>query len=164
MRKILTIVLALLPSLAWGQAANLQQLPPNTAVGRLGVSPGPAQVIPFSDLANSLAPFLPANPGGGGGGGGGGSGAGDPGAVIPASFTRDAIKAAVDQVCAAGGGPVQLEKGTYVWPSGGDSSVIIGCNNFTLKGVPGTILQAPADGTFIEGLIEVWRPGTATSL
>lgn len=57
MRKLIAaLLLALVPSLAVAQGITPfpQTLPPNTAVGRLGVSSGPAQAIPFSVLGPLL--------------------------------------------------------------------------------------------------------------
>jgi hypothetical protein len=48
-------VLALAPSLAHAQSSSFpQMLPSNTVMGRLGVSAGPVETIPFLALANNL--------------------------------------------------------------------------------------------------------------
>lgn len=54
-RTVFAAALALLPAIA--QAQNpvvLQAMPPNTVVGRLGISPGPVQAIPFDALKKYL--------------------------------------------------------------------------------------------------------------
>lgn len=51
--KAIAFLAALLPSLAVAQT-QLPTLPANTVLGRLGVSPGPAQAIPFSTLGPTL--------------------------------------------------------------------------------------------------------------
>src|SRR3954464_1974067 len=51
--KALAFLAALLPSLAAAQT-QLPTLPENTVLGRLGVSAGPAQAIPFSQLGPTL--------------------------------------------------------------------------------------------------------------
>lgn len=56
MKRILTAILLLItgltPAIPQGGIANFPQtLPPQTVVGRLGITPGPAQAIPMSQLA-----------------------------------------------------------------------------------------------------------------
>jgi len=61
MHKILAAMMAwvCLAIAAYAQTPNFPQtLPSNTVVGRLGISAGPTEAIPFQSLASQLAPYL----------------------------------------------------------------------------------------------------------
>lgn len=52
------IALSLLLGATNAVRAQGQTLPPNTVLGRTGISPGPAQAIPFATFGAAIAPFV----------------------------------------------------------------------------------------------------------
>lgn len=54
LRSIMLFAVLLLPGLAHAQCSIPSPLPVNTVLGRLGVTPGPCQAIPFATLFSNL--------------------------------------------------------------------------------------------------------------